>query len=148
MSSEDREAEIKKDLIEAGAPEDCVDFFYSELSKRMKPTPKTVRALVEMKCLGVSAVDGIRKALQVAIDMDTEEVPIVVTLLRSIRFISCQNMIFVVIFGTFEDRQGENSSPRFSKERVGGDILFWQTGYKTIVQHKEFPVFKTAKTLN
>jgi len=93
MSSEDREAAIKKDLVEAGAPEDCVDFFYSELSKRMKPTPKTVRALVEMKCLGVSAVDGIRKALQVAIDMDTEEVPIVVRVIAAPEFaVSCTTM--------------------------------------------------------
>lgn len=93
LSPEEREQEIKKDLEAAGAPADTVDFFYSELSKRMKPTPKTVRALVEMKCLGVSAVDGIRKALQVAIDADTQELPIVVRVIAAPEFaVTCTTM--------------------------------------------------------
>jgi len=89
LTIEEREDEIKKDLELAGAPPETVDFFYSELAKRMKPTPKTVRALVEMKCLSVSAVDGIRKALQVAIDMNSEEIPIVVRVIAAPEFAVC-----------------------------------------------------------
>jgi len=93
MSPEEREAEIKRDLEKAGAPEGTVDFFCKGLLKRMQPTPQSVLALVEMKCLGVSGVGGIRKTLQVAIDMTTEEFPIVVRVIAAPEFsVSCSTM--------------------------------------------------------
>merc|ERR1719219_2381139 len=89
VSEEERKAMILEDLKEEGAPEDTLDVFYSELSKRMKPTPKTVRAIVEMKCLAVSAVDGIRKALAVGLEESTEELPIVIRVIAAPEFAIC-----------------------------------------------------------
>jgi len=88
-TEEERQTMIMEDLKAEGAPEDTLEVFYSELSKRMKPTPKTVRAIVEMKCLAVAAVDGIRKALAVGLAMSTEELPIVIRVIAAPEFAIC-----------------------------------------------------------
>jgi len=76
-------------MIDHGVPEHCITTLLSELSKRMQPTPETVRAKIQMTCLNKAAVEGIQAALATGLEQDDEELPIVIRVVAAPNFEVC-----------------------------------------------------------
>lgn len=87
MNSEDPRAM----MIQMNVPEDCIDTLYSELYKRMQPTPEVVRARITMRCFSVNAVGGIQHALDVGLENTDDELPIVIRVVAAPNFEICCN---------------------------------------------------------
>lgn len=76
-------------MINHNVPQNCIPTLLSELSKRMQPTPETVRARITMKCFSKAAVEGIQAALAVGLEQDDEELPIVIRVVAAPNFEIC-----------------------------------------------------------
>lgn len=63
----------------------------ASIARRLTPQPVKIRADLEIRCHSYDGINSIRKALKIAEDMSTEEIPIQIKLVAPPHFVMISN---------------------------------------------------------